>query len=55
LILERFGKEIGKAKATSIKKQKIETPSVGPSEEFGVILEPQLDFAVGDVLLSVAK
>ena len=55
LVLQREEKEIGRAKITSIKKQKVEVPSVGQSEEFGVILEPQLDFAVGDVLLSVSK
>jgi len=53
LILQRADKDIGKVKATSIKKQKIEVPSVGQSEEFGVIIEPQLDFQVGDVLVSV--
>ena len=55
LVLQREEKEIGKAKITSIKKQKVEVPSVGQSEEFGVILEPQLDFQVGDMLLSVSK
>ena len=37
----------------SIKKQKLEVASVGQSEEFGVITEPQLDFAIGDVIVSV--
>lgn len=55
IILMRGDKEIGKVKATSIKKQKQEVGSVGQSEEFGVIIEPQLDFAVGDVLVSLAK
>ena len=53
LVLVRDAKEIGKSKAMSIKKQKIEVPSVGQSEEFGVITEPQLDFAIGDVIVSV--
>jgi translation initiation factor IF-2 len=53
LVLTRDAKEIGKAKAVSLKKQKLEVASVGQSEEFGVITEPQLDFEVGDVLLSV--
>ena len=53
LLLTRADKEIGKGKAISLKKQKLEVTSVGQSEEFGVITEPQLDFAVGDVLLSV--
>jgi translation initiation factor IF-2 len=54
LILMRADKEIGKAKAVSIRKQKVEVPSVGQSEEFGVIIEPQLDFIKGDVIVSVA-
>ena len=53
LILTRGAKEIGKGKAVSLKKQKLEVASVGQSEEFGVITEPQLDFTVGDVLVSV--
>lgn len=53
LVLTRDGKEIGKGKAVSVKKQKIEVASVGQSEEFGVITEPQLDFAIGDVIVSV--
>jgi len=53
LLLQRDEKEIGRAKAISVKKQKVEVPSVGQSEEFGTILEPQLDFQVGDVLVSV--
>ncbi len=55
IILMRGDKEIGTAKAGSLRKQKLEVPSVGQSEEFGVILEPQLDFLVGDVVVSVAK
>lgn len=53
LVLTRGEKEIGKAKAVSVRKQKLEVASVGQSEEFGVITEPQLDFQVGDVLASV--
>ncbi len=52
LILMRADKEVGHGKAVSIRKLKVEVPSVGPSEEFGVIIEPQLDFAVGDVIVS---
>ncbi len=55
IILRRADKDLGKAKAVSVRKGKQEVGSVGQSEEFGVILEPQLDFAVGDVLVSVAK
>jgi translation initiation factor IF-2 len=53
LILMREGKEIGKAKIVSIRKQKNEVVSVGQSEEFGLIMEPQLDFTKGDVIVSV--
>lgn len=52
LILQRAEKEIGKGKAVSIRKQKSEVPSVGQSEEFGVIIDPQLDFSIGDVIVS---
>ena len=55
LILERDGKEVGTAKAISLRKQKSEVASVGQSEEFGVILAPQLDFKIGDVILSVGN
>jgi len=53
LVLMRGGKEIGKAKTVSLKKQKLEVASVGQSEEFGVITDPQLDFTIGDVIVSV--
>ena len=53
LVLTRDTKEIGKGKAVSLKKQKLEVASVGQSEEFGVITDPQLDFAIGDVIVSV--
>lgn len=55
LIIMRQEKEIGKARLTSLKKQKLEVSSVGQSEEFGAIMEPQLDFAIGDVIVSVTK
>jgi translation initiation factor IF-2 len=55
IIVLRGEKEIGKSKAVSVRKQKAEVASVGQSEEFGVILDPQLDFMVGDVILSVLK
>jgi translation initiation factor IF-2 len=53
VVLQRGAKEAGKAKAVSLKKQKLEIASVGQAEEFGVLLDPQLDFVIGDVLLSV--
>lgn len=55
LILQRGEKEIGKGKAMSLRKQKLEVSSVGQSEEFGVILDPQLDFVVGDTIISISK
>ncbi|HKB88198.1 MAG TPA: translation initiation factor IF-2 [Patescibacteria group bacterium] len=55
LVIMRGEKEVGRAKAVSIRKQKNEVTSVGQSEEFGVIMEPQLDFNKGDVFLSIAK
>lgn len=53
--LIREDKELGKAKIISMKKQKQEIPMAGAGEEFGVILEPQLDFSVGDMLLSATN
>jgi len=55
LILEREGVEIGRARATSLKKQKIEIKKASEGEEFGVILSPQIDFEIGDMLLSVEE
>ncbi len=55
LILMRGEKELGRTRATSLKKQKVEVSGVGAAEEFGVIMSPQLDFDKGDVLVSVAK
>jgi translation initiation factor IF-2 len=55
ILLMRGEKEIGKARAASLKKQKQDIGQVGQSEEFGMILEPQLDFQIDDVLVSVAK
>ena len=55
LILMRGEKELGKVKAISIKKQKQVLGEVGAGEEFGVLFEPQLDFEVGDVIVSVTN
>lgn len=52
LTLFRGESEIGKAKVHNLKKQKSEVSGVASGEEFGVILEPQLDFTIGDVLVS---
>lgn len=55
LFLKREEKVLGQVRAVSMKKQKQEVAQVGAGEEFGVLLEPQLDFALGDMLVSVHK
>ena len=55
LYLERGGKEVGRIKVLSLKKAKQEVMEVKPGEEFGILFEPQLDFTIGDVIVSVAK
>jgi len=55
LLIMKAEKKIGEVKALSLKKQKQEISSVKVGEEFGVLFEPQLDFSVGDMLISVAK
>lgn len=55
LLIMKAEKKIGEVKAQSLKKQKQEISSVKAGEEFGILFEPQLDFKVGDMLVSVAK
>jgi len=55
LSLFRAEKEIGKTKAVSLKKQKQDISEAKLGEEFGALLEPQLDFQIGDVLVSVRR
>jgi translation initiation factor IF-2 len=55
LLLMRKDEEIGKIRAQSLKKQKQKVRVVKEGEEFGIIFTPQLDFQVGDVILSVRK
>lgn len=55
LILKRGEKELGKIKAISLKKAKQEIGEAKAGEEFGIIFEPQLDFTIGDMILSVAR
>ncbi len=55
IILMRVDKEVGKTKITSMKKQKQEITEAKAGEEFGAILSPQLDFQIGDVLLSATN
>ncbi len=54
VILMRGEKEIGKGKIISLRKQKTEVGIVGQGEEFGAIVEPQLDFQIKDVLVSAS-
>lgn len=51
LKLMRGEEEIGEVRAGSLRRGKDEVGSVSEGE-FGVILEPQLDFTIGDVLIS---
>lgn len=53
LVLSRNEKEIGKIKVLSMKKGRQEIAEVGQGEEFGILFAPQLEFKVGDVILSV--
>ena len=55
LVLMRGDKELGKIRAVSLKRQKQEIPEAKAGEEFGILFEPQLDFAIGDVIVSVRK
>ena len=47
--------DLGQAKAVSMRKGKDDIPEARQGEEFGLLLSPQLDFGVGDVLLSLEK
>lgn len=55
LKLVRDEKELGTVRIASLRKQKEEVTVVGQGEECGILFEPQLDFKVGDMLLSVAN
>jgi translation initiation factor IF-2 len=55
VIIKRGDKELGKVKIISMKKGKNEVAEVGQGEEFGILTDPQLDFASGDMVVSVAK
>jgi translation initiation factor IF-2 len=52
-VLTRNEKELGKVRILSIRKGKNEVAEVKQGEECGIFFAPQLDFKVGDVLLSV--
>lgn len=55
LVLSRNNKRLGAIRVVSMKKDKKDTIEVGQGEEFGILFEPQLDFMVGDVILSIRK
>jgi len=55
VVLMRGEQEIGVARVVSLKKQRNDVIEVGQAEEFGAILSPQLDFAKGDMLVSLDK
>lgn len=46
-------KELGKVKILSIKKQKQEVSGVSQGEECGILFVPQLDFQIGDAIVSI--
>lgn len=55
LKIVRGEKLLGNVKATSMKKEKKDILEAKQGEEFGVILQPQLDFTIGDMLVSVRR
>ncbi len=55
LILLRNDSEIGEVRIVSMKKQKSDIQSVKQGEECGILLSPQLDFRISDVLISLQK
>lgn len=55
IVVKRGERVLGEAKIVSLRRGKAEIPQALPGEDFGLIMEPQLDFAVGDVILSVSK
>lgn len=54
-VITRSEKLVGEVRATSMKKDKNNIDKAETGEEFGIIFTPQLDFKVGDVILSVTK
>lgn len=55
VMLVRNEQEIGKVRITSIRKVKQEVNKAVQGDECGIIFSPQLDFVIGDMLLSVRK
>ncbi len=54
-ILMQGDKEAGEVRISSVRRGKNEVNQVKAGEECGVIFEPQLDFSVGDMLISIQK
>lgn len=55
LKLTRNTKDVGFVKIISLRKQKDEVPELKQGEEGGILFEPQLDFQIADMLLSVSN
>lgn len=55
ILIMRKSKELGNTKAASLRKEKTDVVVVKKDEEFGIIFDPQLDFKIGDMILSVKK
>lgn len=55
LILKRGEEKLGEVKIVSMKKGKVDISEARQGEECGILFTPQLDFRVGDVLLSVRR
>jgi len=53
--LSRGGKNIASGHLKSLKQGKTDVETIGNGEEFGAVLSGQLDFQVGDVLVSYRK
>lgn len=52
-VLERDDKKKGEVKITSMRKGKQEIDSAKSGEELGILFYPQLDFQIGDMILSI--
>ena len=55
LVIVSGEKEKGEVKITSLKRGRQNIDEAKPGEECGIVFEPQLDFSIGDMLLSVRK
>jgi translation initiation factor IF-2 len=55
LIIRRSAEELGEVRVTSMKREKQNIKGAKSGEECGILVTPQLDFKVGDVLVSTRK